>query len=726
MAVSPYSTVNLRTGRMLTTLPVVGWEGRGPSISFSLYHNMTSTLGVLPLEEGQFAGLMMGDANFDGEENEEDISPFIDIILSESPTAEEVAVADFTGDTVADTEDLDGFLSRISLPESGPIWTHSYCMFIKVNSASKLTLFRDDGTQDIFQAPTNSDEFISPPGVYETITREWNGEAVSGYMLRSKNQWKTHFLPESDDDGAWGYLDWIADATTGLDENDLPLNRVNCIYSDGSHGPSGKLWKVVDAAGRVLELTYNANGELSTITDPIDRTWTLLYLDPENPEDPPIVDGDGNFIALQDPNTNHPPITWSYTTDSEIHWIADKNEQPWFFTYDEGRLTDVQDPLGLQQGFSYVGYTDGHTLSSYHDRRNHTWEYWFSSNQTVGTHAYFMGNLVGVKNPLHEMMKFEYEDLRNPSSTAPSGMGYTSNWYLPHRHEATARINALEKTWAYAYEPLGATYLGDTNLAESWLRMGNLATVTDPLEHTWSLEYDDYNNLIQVSQPDEGGDIITQINYDSSIDPTVPTSATLPPDVNDVQGEITLNYWGEENNGWARGQLKNVTDPNNAPTSLTYDYLGQLESRNEGPVGPWHRYKEYHHYDAVGRKIQSAYANLPDDFIFCPPTTVDPDCLHLMGDPPGEGDPRVCLLGECMTYDESGNPTGTNCSTCVVVFAAGNHFGYWTGGNSCSGSQFQSVESFEEEPAPRVISCGGLSLHRRVGRLVHDGPRQHG
>jgi hypothetical protein len=42
MAIGEYSTLNLRTGRLLTEIPLLGWEGRGPSIPFSLFHNQTS------------------------------------------------------------------------------------------------------------------------------------------------------------------------------------------------------------------------------------------------------------------------------------------------------------------------------------------------------------------------------------------------------------------------------------------------------------------------------------------------------------------------------------------------------------------------------------------------------------------------------------------------------------------------------------------------------------
>jgi hypothetical protein len=59
LPVGPWSQVNLRTGRVLTTIPVVSWSGRGPSISFSLYHNMTSTWGPIGSLPGDLDGITL-------------------------------------------------------------------------------------------------------------------------------------------------------------------------------------------------------------------------------------------------------------------------------------------------------------------------------------------------------------------------------------------------------------------------------------------------------------------------------------------------------------------------------------------------------------------------------------------------------------------------------------------------------------------------------------------
>ncbi len=353
-AVSPYQTVNLRTGRVVTTLPVVGWSGRGPSISFSLYHNMTSAQGVLPLEEsgGGSSGLL-GDANGDGEVDLADVDPFVDIVLSESATSEEVAKADFSGNQQADLDDLDGFTSSLLLSGS-PMWTHSYSMRLSLTEQAFPHLYvahvtRGDGRRDTFTRKTETEAWLAPAGLYETLFADG-----TGYTLKTKNGWRYHFEPEPPPSIADNKrLAWIADATEAVDAGGLPKNRVTCTYYTSGNG-SGKLHKVTDAAGRELVLTYNAQGEIATITDPIGRVWTFLYYDTANPEDPPTAAGDGYFGGLQGPDMDpetpaHPPILWNYTADHEIWWMSDRNGDTYGFAYSEGRVSQVEDPLYLSQ-----------------------------------------------------------------------------------------------------------------------------------------------------------------------------------------------------------------------------------------------------------------------------------------------------------------------------------------------------------------------------------------
>ncbi len=48
------------------------------------------------------------------------------------------------------------------------------------------------------------------------------------------------------------------------------------------------------------------HGKLRTVTDPVDRVWTLLYQDESDPRGF-SENGPGFFAALQDPNSAYAP-----------------------------------------------------------------------------------------------------------------------------------------------------------------------------------------------------------------------------------------------------------------------------------------------------------------------------------------------------------------------------------------------------------------------------------
>ncbi|UCC32157.1 MAG: hypothetical protein JSU86_07720, partial [Phycisphaerales bacterium] len=50
--VSTYSSVHTRHGNLLTTIPIISWSGRGPSMAMALYHNAANVDSQLPLTAG--------------------------------------------------------------------------------------------------------------------------------------------------------------------------------------------------------------------------------------------------------------------------------------------------------------------------------------------------------------------------------------------------------------------------------------------------------------------------------------------------------------------------------------------------------------------------------------------------------------------------------------------------------------------------------------------------
>ncbi len=561
MGVGKYSVVDLRTGRVLTTLPVVGWDGTGPAISFSLYHNMTSAWGppdgiIIDREIRT-----IGDANFDGTLDDNDISPFIDIMLDTAPTQEEIDICDFTGDQAVDASDLSMLVAALGSLTGDLLWTHSYSDRLDI-ALGTLTHVHADCSEDVYTAGPNG--YTASPGVFNTLTVD--DPPTNGYTLKSPAQNVMHF----DQDGR---LEWLADPSG---------NQVTCVYIDDSQSPAdGKLDYVEDASGRQLDLVYNSHGELMKITDPVDREWTLLYYDDAEPENPK-PDADGVFVAFEDARALSYRIAWTYTDFNEIATMTDKNGHTFTFAYTGGRLRTVTDPepapgqAGLSQTIQYYGTTTNQLETRFFDRRNERWTYRFDGATQ---------NLLWIRDPLYHTQHFGYDD-PNPELM----------------HERTSYTNALGKTWTLELTLTGA-----------------VRAVTDPLGNRWWYGYGALNNLTGMLPPAEG--LPGGSNFDKQVSylyadpahPTSPTSIVLP---DDGQGNpaatITMTYYngdvpGEEQ--W-HGLLKMVTDANGVETLFEYDEYGQQWRWTEGALGQedWDKVTASAFPDAVGR-IQSSLWN---------------------------------------------------------------------------------------------------------------------
>jgi YD repeat-containing protein len=349
MPVGLYSQVNLHTGRMITALPIVGWSGKGPSIGFALYHNMTSEWKPLfPSIDDQPLGMTAGDASGDGMVSAADIDPFVDILLNPSQSDADLAVADLDGNQVVDVEDLGSLVDTLEVMGE-PQWTHSYSAQLTLaynnnGTIKNVTLTREDGTQDVFTR--SGSVYGAPAGVYDKLQDD--GTTGDSFTLTTKSQWKAHFIKLFGASSNVRRLDWIADAT--VNSSGQPVNKVTCVYINAPSVQTihGKLSEVHDAAGRILYLTYNeATGNLIEILDPASRHWKRLYAD-ANPQIPPSQNGTGRFVQLLDPMTYHIDLT--YTNYGEIASIADKDGHAYSFTYNEsGELETVTDPARLRQ-----------------------------------------------------------------------------------------------------------------------------------------------------------------------------------------------------------------------------------------------------------------------------------------------------------------------------------------------------------------------------------------
>lgn len=519
MAVTPFSQVNLDTGRVLTALPIVSWDGRGPSIYLTLYHNQTSEWGSPQSLSAQIESILAGESQVGT------IGQAITGLMVQ--TAQSVAA-------------LEGESSMLAWTNK-PIWTHTFdtALFLDNVESDEVTLLWADGTKDFYTL--DNDEWIPPAGVFNTL------EENSGWTLTTKSQFKLNFL-------ANGRLNSFVDPSG---------NAVTCTYIDDAQDPAdGKLDFVTDAAGRVLDFEYNSLGELAEILAPYGlsdtRMWKLLYEDSLSPGNP-STEGDGFLVSLEDPLGQR--ITWTYTEDYDLASITDQEENEWILSYglDPGRLSESSYPIECEfyyakgSGELYTLYSDARgfeSLATFEDFSGNllsiekiffgdvtSFEYVASPdqlihevesvtnplNKTWGYSYDDIGNLLTYTDPHGNLTTFEYDALNNLTYIEPAGetpgygnpnkavtLEYTNN---DHPTSPTAIIEPADGQGNSAATTVLAYYDDDDAPSpfdpDDW--NGLLKSVTDANGVQTLYEYDYWGQMWRLSEGDPQASIGSRV-----------------------------------------------------------------------------------------------------------------------------------------------------------------------------------------------------------------------
>ena len=108
-----------------------------------------------------------------------------------------------------------------------------------------------------------------------------------------------------------------------------------------SYDADGNLLTVTDAKGNTVTYRYNARNEEVSMTDPMDQTTSYGY------------DADGNLITVTDPmDQRH--VTYSYNAENELLTVTDPLHETMTYGYDlDGEVTSVTDAKGFKTTYSY-------------------------------------------------------------------------------------------------------------------------------------------------------------------------------------------------------------------------------------------------------------------------------------------------------------------------------------------------------------------------------------
>ncbi len=353
---------------------------------------------------------------------------------------------------------------------------------------------------------------------------------------------RTSMTDADEDETKWEY-----NGTHDVISETTPNGVTATIKRDASGNPETISRPAPEAKTQTFAFKYAANGDLESMTDPLERTWSYEY------------DSFGDRKATIDPEGDK--ATFGYNKDSELTSSVSPRgnqvgaEPSEYTTRVErdllGRPEEIVDPIGHTAKFAYD--PDGN-LESETDAKGHTTAYAYDP----------VNELIRTEKPSGAVLKTEYD-----------GAG-----------EVTAQTDANEHTTSYVRnvleEPIETIDPLNRKTTRTFDAAGNLKTVTDPTKRVTTYAYDPANRLEGISYSEEATpDVSFQYDPDGNLTKMV-----------DGSGESTYEYdqldrLEEATNGHSEtvayaydlaNEPKQIVYPNGKGVSQTFDAASRLES----------------------------------------------------------------------------------------------------------------------------------------------------
>jgi RHS repeat-associated protein len=262
---------------------------------------------------------------------------------------------------------------------------------------------------------------------------------------------------------------------------------------------SSRLARVLSEAGGVTTYGYDLDGELLSVTDPLNHTttygysnrgWQTSVQNPLNQIVTTTYDTQGNKTTVKDARTNL--STFSYDALNRLTQIKDALNGLTSMVFDAvGNKIAAINALGARTSF---GYDAGNRQTSVTDALNHT------TTMTLDA----VGNTTSVTDPAGDVTTFGFDgDNRQTSVQDPDG-GIATTVYDP-AGKVTRTIDQLNKTTTFAYDSVyRLTSTIDANggtTLRTYDSVGNLQTLKDQVNNVTSFVYDSSNRLTSQTDP---------------------------------------------------------------------------------------------------------------------------------------------------------------------------------------------------------------------------------
>jgi RHS repeat-associated protein len=423
----------------------------------------------------------------------------------------------------------------------------------------------------------------------------------------------------------------------------------------------------------VMSFTYDARGQVLTVTDPLNHLTTFTYTaagmletvtDTQNKVTHFQYDARGNRTATIDALTQQ-PTTFEYDLRNRLTRVTYPTTPPTStsFTYDNrGRRASVTDANGRTTAYAYddadrlITVTDAQTPAG-------VTHYEYDSED----------NLINVTDALNRVTHYDYDEQARVTKTTFPSTTFPSNLIETYIYDTVGNLisktDRKHQTISYSYDTLGRLtskhYPDTTQVNYTYDAASRLTQVTDATG-TYQFTYDNMGRLTQTS-----------------------TTYAF------VSGQpLTVGY------AWdAASNLKTMTDPQGGDTTYTYDTLNRLATLKNPQ-----RNQFTFTYDALGRRTQLARPNSVNTNYQYDSLSRVTSLLHQFTNKQG----TTTLDGALYSYDAAGNRLSrTNKLTNIVSNYAYDPL-YQLTGVTQGGS---TTESYSYDPVGNRSSSLGVASY---------------
>jgi RHS repeat-associated protein len=503
--------------------------------------------------------------------------------------------------------------------ESAPLghgWTHSFNHYLLFEDddfdpesedtdedgrTSVVTLVTGDGGKRFIEVSGNASGvdvgsvFTAPEGYYFSVER--NGE---GYQVTEKNGLTYTFEDVAGTVGQKARLLRIEDRrgnslTLTYDGEDLEsvaddLGRTLDFSYDASH----RIIEITDWAGRQYQYTYNAEGELEDVFNP------LAVAGDQQPEHYEY------YGAESGENLKHAMRSYTHPRGNGMT----------FEYYMNGRVFRHSNSLGETMKFSYNDFRRESTLV---DERGNAYKYFFdkhgnltaSINENGGRTEYTYDpdnpfNRISEKNPMGYVTEYQYDSDGNVIQvTSPSGN--TVEYSDFNEYSQVGKIKGVDGIYTLL------KYDAEGNLLQSLRLKRGYGDTVDPQTYTpvpsellsWTThQYDEHGNRIETKRiRDFANEVGPTVTYTYDGDDLYPTEITRCGD-KDGDGDIGDDACDTASLTYdSLGRLTHGVDGNWEVVEYIYNDLGQLV-RGTDATGRMRDYEYDHNGNPVSEILK--------------------------------------------------------------------------------------------------------------------------